>query len=197
MGFKPSQSCWVGEHLSRKQVCQEDQWPPCCLGLKVILEIRAIIKIEDTFKFNKNSSIKHLFKKCDRHPQQLLQYSPDVRKFQDGQLWFCEEILCYRTCWESMSHQPLGINSPYSSLLPGLPCQKQTLIYVREMLRLITCSYRCWTICLPLSKWQRKPQTELLTLFLHSLHMGKINKGKPTLVLVTLTCITSMSPMMK
>lgn len=76
-------------------------------------------------KFNKNSWIKHLFKKTEYTSPTLLQYLPDVRKLWDGQLWFCEEILCHGTCWETMPYQPLEINSPIIYLWPGLPCQKQ------------------------------------------------------------------------
>lgn len=76
-------------------------------------------------KFNKNSWIKHLLKKTGYTAPVLLQYLPDVRKLWDGQLWFCEEILCHGTWWETIAYQPLEINPPIIYLWPGLPRQKQ------------------------------------------------------------------------
>lgn len=113
---------------TKKQARQEDEWAPCCLGLKVILEIRAIIIIEDTFQNLPRTLKLSIFKKKKKKgytSPMLLQYSPDVRKLWDGQLWFCEEILRHGTCWETMSHQQLKINSPIIYLWPGILHQKQ------------------------------------------------------------------------
>lgn len=119
-------SCWAGKHPCRKQACQEDQGAPCCLGLRVILEIKVIIRTEDTFFFNSERILQlGIFWRTGHTSQMLLQYLPDVRKLWDGQLWFREEILCHGTCWESIPYWLLEINSPVVYIWLALLHQKQ------------------------------------------------------------------------
>lgn len=139
-------------------MCQEDQRVPCCWGLKVILEIRVIIVIEDTFQnLTRTLELSIFSKKQGTHPQHY---------YSTYQMWESSGMGSFDFVKKFFATEPVGkpcLINHWKLILQlftfgqGCHARSSWLLYIQEMLRLTGCIYSCWTICVLLNKWQRKP----------------------------------------